>query len=914
MADDLQKQREELEKLRREYQNFTKKPAPLFNTDNIENTKAAIEAMNDALEEAKDRAADLSSGFIGIDAQIKAIVEELKKGNDASTLASKAYKGIQSITEKLKYDQTGISQLSQKQLEKEQERFKQLQLEASEQSAKLAREKGITDLLSTNLENKKDLTEQEYAILKAAQEGFKEFKDIDDLLTKRIQKEKRINELMGLSGGLLTTVKGILGPLASSLRLDEVEENMRKVAERVEATNEKFGKLKVFAEGVKGTIGAISTALTDPVIVIGSIVNGLGKVQTAQKEFRQQTGQNADSFRGLNMSLTTTAEYIKAAAELSKELGVNASVVFTDETVTEVAELTQNMGMASAEAANLAKFAKLSGDELSDNLKNIEGTFKNFVQTNGSAIKFGDVLKEVGTVSDAVAMSLGGNPEKIAEAAMEAKKLGLSLQQVDSIASKLLDFESSITSELEAELLIGQDINLEKARLAALNNDIATLSKEIGNNEAINKAFSTGNRIQQESVAKAMGMSREEMAKMIYQQKLQNGLSAEAAAQAADISLEEAKRLTTQEQIQKSLDKIAQAFAPILEAIASILDNSIALGAVMATLAVAYLPKIISGFASFKDNLSGGWELIQKMFGKGSPVEEAIEAAKEVSETGSTLADTGESLAEKASEKAQEAITSASDTAEQAGPSLGEKIKDTLKGISEGLRSFRSVTLADIGKFAASALGFIAFTPAIPGLLLLQLVRGPLIKSALKGIAQGLVAFGQAARSLTEVAPYILLGEALIAGFGAALIPLTYALSLLSPLIEAFGSVFKSIFEGIAGVVTAVSEGFINIATGIASIATSLQNMDVSKLLALTAFLGAAAIAGPSAILAVGAGAIVGGVVGSLIGGGPEEDPVVKELQQVKNILQLILNREGTVTMDSTKIGTATSMSTYKVQ
>ncbi len=37
-------------------------------------------------------------------------------------------------------------------------------------------------------------------------------------------------------------------------------------------------------------------------------------------------------------------------------------------------------------------------------------------------------------------------------------------------------------AELEAELLTGKDLNLEKAREAALNNDIATLSKEIGKN------------------------------------------------------------------------------------------------------------------------------------------------------------------------------------------------------------------------------------------------------------------------------------------------------------------------------------------------------------------------------------------------------------------------------------------------
>jgi hypothetical protein len=55
----------------------------------------------------------------------------------------------------------------------------------------------------------------------------------------------------------------------------------------------------------------------------------------------------------------------------------------------------------------------------------------------------------------------------------------LSLEQVANIANSLLQFEDSITSELEAELLIGRDLTLEKARQAALNNDLATVSEEI---------------------------------------------------------------------------------------------------------------------------------------------------------------------------------------------------------------------------------------------------------------------------------------------------------------------------------------------------------------------------------------------------------------------------------------------------
>ena len=51
------------------------------------------------------------------------------------------------------------------------------------------------------------------------------------------------------------------------------------------------------------------------------------------------------------------------------------------------------------------------------------------------------------------------------------------MSAVAGSAGQLLDFESSITKELEAEMLIGRDLNLEKARSAALSNDQEALAK-----------------------------------------------------------------------------------------------------------------------------------------------------------------------------------------------------------------------------------------------------------------------------------------------------------------------------------------------------------------------------------------------------------------------------------------------------
>jgi len=379
-----------------------------------------------------------------------------------------------------------------------------------------------------------------------------------NLKKEEVNIQDQINKKLGLTGNALEGIQEVGGKFVKGFGIEKVTEHMREFAEEAIRSGKEVSRLKILGEGVKVAFKNLGGFLTDPAVRIAAIVEGFGEMDKQQREFRKLTGQNVDSFDTLNGKITTSAEYIKAAAELSKELGVNASVVFTPETIVEVAELTDNMGLAVKEAANLAKLSKVTGTELVDNAHAIEHGFQNFVKQNKTALNFGQVMSDVGKASSALTISLGSNPEKIAEAAMEARKLGLSLEQVDKIADSLLNFEESISNELEAELLTGKDLNLEKAREAALNNDIATLSKEIGKNQEVLSAFSSGNRIQQEAIAKSMGMSREEMANMIYQQQIQNGLSAEQASKAADISLAEAQRLTAQEQITKAVEKLTQ--------------------------------------------------------------------------------------------------------------------------------------------------------------------------------------------------------------------------------------------------------------------------------------------------------------------------------------------------------------------
>jgi hypothetical protein len=96
--------------------------------------------------------------------------------------------------------------------------------------------------------------------------------------------------------------------------------------------------------------------------------------------------------------------------------------------------------------------------------------------------------------------------------------MGTALENVEKTMDSLLNFESSIESELEAELLTGRAINLERARAAALTGDMSTVMSEMVKQAGDFDKFMGYNVLQQQSLAKAFGYSRAEMSDMLFEQ------------------------------------------------------------------------------------------------------------------------------------------------------------------------------------------------------------------------------------------------------------------------------------------------------------------------------------------------------------------------------------------------------------
>jgi hypothetical protein len=240
-----------------------------------------------------------------------------------------------------------------------------------------------------------------------------------------------------------------------------------------------------------------------------------------------------------------------------------------------------------------------------------------------------DILEQTGKVTGTVRANLGANPTQIAKAITQAKLFGASLDQVATAGKSLLDFESSITSELEAELLLGRNINLERARAAALAGDQVTLAQELQKEAGNFSDFTKMNVIQQEALAKAMGMTSDQLADILFQQEVQGksakelrALGKEDLAQRVEAQDLQTKFNATVEKLQGIFADVGTAITPILQILGSALSI---VGALVGL--IGDIVKMFQGdfsFSGFLGGIKSAGSGIADAFGTTSTADDAI--------------------------------------------------------------------------------------------------------------------------------------------------------------------------------------------------------------------------------------------------------------------------------------------------
>jgi DNA-binding ferritin-like protein (Dps family) len=382
-----------------------------------------------------------------------------------------------------------------------------------------------------------------------AAELAEQLKDVDtandDYISGLIEQRKELERIESKMGVLGKLVKGLnkIPVLGNLIDADKVEIAMKKAA---------ANGTSPFIAGFSAVGKSIKSNLLDPLTIFTFILKqalkaneqtvALGKaLGTSSEQYRENLASAARSSNNINV---TTANQVAAFNELAQATGF-AYEFNTDQLETQI-KLTKQVGLQADEAANVQKFAILTG-------KTSEETYKSFVSGLTSArnqlkvgINFKATLAEALKVSGQLSANLGNDPIRIAKAVVQAKAFGMTLEQTAKTSESLLDFGSSIENELKAELLTGKQLNLERARAAALAGDQATVAEEIAKNIGTAADFTKMNVLQQKSLAESVGMTADQLADTLKnrEQAIASGKSL------AQVTEEEAAKALERQNIQ----------------------------------------------------------------------------------------------------------------------------------------------------------------------------------------------------------------------------------------------------------------------------------------------------------------------------------------------------------------------------
>ena len=273
------------------------------------------------------------------------------------------------------------------------------------------------------------------------------------------------------------------------------------------------------------------------------IFNAILKSAKQAGELNKQFGLGLDNAREMRQRFVEVSErsndtrinaskLVEASRSLNTSLGI--SIELSDKTLQTYIKNTEYLG-ASAEAASKISQLSINTNQTAEQYSaTIAQTANSAGKALGVYMPTSKIMEKIKDASATTLLNLRGNPEALTKAVLLSEKLGISFQQLRNTANSLLDFESSISNELEAELLVGRELNLERARAAALTGNDVVLMQELSNQVGTLNDFTRMNVIQRESLAQAFGMSADAMGDMLFKQDMINKLGEKARDMSID--------------------------------------------------------------------------------------------------------------------------------------------------------------------------------------------------------------------------------------------------------------------------------------------------------------------------------------------------------------------------------------------
>jgi hypothetical protein len=467
----------------------------------------------DDIKDIRSEAVGLSNDLDSISKKISSALSNVSKTLGESTSAFKeSFNASKSLAD-------AISKVDAKTLasKKEQAKFQDKVRKAQEEATRLEAKANRLRAEAVNLSKTQAL--EAYKVARAYEDGADKLRDQARAAGKIVEEFEKLNNDTRFFDSLaeITSSIPVVGKVFGEFQ--KASDAARK------ASSEGGNALLAGANALVGALGKLALTL-----VVGKTVEMFKTIDERTVNFSRSLGiASKEAFelnnQMLQASLNSGLLYFNAERFTEAQNAANATlgsnVILSSELGENYSALVYRLGFTNDEATKfnltsvaLGKSAKEYTGQITAQTKLLNGERKLQIDNR-------QIMKDISETSSRIQISSRAQNYNLVEAAYNARALGMSMQQIEKTADHLLNFEASISSELEAELLTGKQINLEEARLYAFKNDMVGLTRELAKQNVTAYSFGKMNRIEQESYAEALGMSAEELSTSLkFQEQL----------------------------------------------------------------------------------------------------------------------------------------------------------------------------------------------------------------------------------------------------------------------------------------------------------------------------------------------------------------------------------------------------------
>jgi hypothetical protein len=356
-----------------------------------------------------------------------------------------------------------------------------------------------------NAEEVKKLT-AELKSLKASRENFKvqkqqsaEQEKINKLADKQLEKYKKI------TAAIKDPIKALQG-LGSGLE--------KSIGTKFNAAlaSPKKSIMDIAKSGIQlGLIAGFGIAINRAFHLNQELVDMQRNFGVSSHEAHEMHTSIQDAAVSSKILGATTHDYEDAFKSLQSTFGTN--VAYNNKILDTQVLLTKQIGMSGEAAKDFQLMSAGTGKTSEENLEVIRDQVESYNKLTNDSVSVRDMQNEIAGASRAALASYRGSVPALARAAIQAKKMGMTLDDTANVSKSLLDIQSSIENEMVANALTGKHMNMNTARQLALQGKSSEAAAEALRQVGSLADFMDLNVIQREAVADAAGMTVDQIVK-----------------------------------------------------------------------------------------------------------------------------------------------------------------------------------------------------------------------------------------------------------------------------------------------------------------------------------------------------------------------------------------------------------------